>query len=98
MTAEQNDMFPASFAQQRLWFLDQLQPGNAAYNVSSVQRLRGAVDVHVLEESLNERLLPAKTGPERQIGINRHTRFAPPLKCQSADVAKLPAMRLADRL
>src|SRR3979490_2990565 len=54
MTAEQNDMFPASFAQQRLWFLDQLQPGNAAYNVSSVQRLRGAVNVQVLEQSLNE--------------------------------------------
>jgi non-ribosomal peptide synthetase component F len=54
MTAEQNDMFPASFAQQRLWFLDQLQPSNAAYNVSSVQRLRGAVNVYVLEESLNE--------------------------------------------
>src|SRR4051812_47304722 len=42
-----------SYAQQRLWFLDQLQPGNAFYNIPQVIRLQGAVDVGVLERSLN---------------------------------------------
>jgi hypothetical protein len=31
--------FPASFAQQRLWFFDQLFPGNPFYNVSAALRL-----------------------------------------------------------
>ena len=34
-------VFPASFAQQRLWFLDRLFPGNPFYNVSAALRLTG---------------------------------------------------------
>ena len=45
---------PASFAQQRLWFLDQLAPGNPFYNISDAIRFRQAVDAELLERSLNE--------------------------------------------
>jgi amino acid adenylation domain-containing protein len=45
---------PLSFAQQRLWFIDQLQQGSAAYNMSFALRLRGGFDPAVLERSLTE--------------------------------------------
>ncbi|MEH2411060.1 amino acid adenylation domain-containing protein [Nostoc sp.] len=43
-----------SFAQHRLWFLDQLEPGNPFYNVSSALLLKGLLNVPVLEQSFNE--------------------------------------------
>ena len=45
---------PLSFAQQRLWFLDQLEPGSAVYNVPGALRIEGPLDVGVLKESLEE--------------------------------------------
>ena len=45
---------PLSFAQERLWFLDQLQPGNPAYNLFDRWRLRGLLDVEALERAFNE--------------------------------------------
>ncbi|MCY1078492.1 non-ribosomal peptide synthase/polyketide synthase [Archangium lansingense] len=45
---------PLSFAQQRLWFLEQLDPQNAAYNDSVVVRVEGVLDVAVLERCLLE--------------------------------------------
>jgi amino acid adenylation domain-containing protein len=45
---------PLSFAQERLWFLDRLRPGEASYNLPVALRLRGALDVDALERSLGE--------------------------------------------
>jgi amino acid adenylation domain-containing protein len=45
---------PLSFAQQRLWFIDQLDPGNAAYNCSRSVRLEGRLDLKTLESVINE--------------------------------------------
>jgi amino acid adenylation domain-containing protein len=44
---------PLSFAQQRLWFLDQFYPRSCAYNVPRVFRLSGVLDVPVLQRSLD---------------------------------------------
>ncbi|HLG62385.1 MAG TPA: amino acid adenylation domain-containing protein, partial [Ktedonosporobacter sp.] len=46
--------FPLSFAQERLWFLDQWEPGNAAYTMYSMLQLQGELHIEVLEQSLNE--------------------------------------------
>ena len=45
---------PLSFAQQRLWFLNQLDGGSSAYNVPAALRLRGELDHAALERTLTE--------------------------------------------
>jgi amino acid adenylation domain-containing protein/non-ribosomal peptide synthase protein (TIGR01720 family) len=47
-------LLPLSFAQQRLWFLEQLQPGSPLYNLPSALRLAGPLDVAVLRRALDE--------------------------------------------
>jgi amino acid adenylation domain-containing protein len=48
------EQLPLSYAQQRLWFLDQLIPNNTAYNIPVAYRLRGPINVSVLEQSISE--------------------------------------------
>ncbi|HEU0079576.1 MAG TPA: AMP-binding protein, partial [Longimicrobiaceae bacterium] len=45
---------PLSFAQQRLWFIDRMEPGSAAYNLPAALRLRGPLDAAVLRRTLGE--------------------------------------------
>lgn len=55
-TAEEEEVFifPASFAQQRLWFIDQLVPGNTFYNVPTALRLTGSLNYTGLKQTFNE--------------------------------------------
>src|SRR5688572_3550828 len=46
--------FALSFTQQRLWFMDQLEPGSSAYNIRLGFSLKGKLDVAAFEQSLNE--------------------------------------------
>jgi amino acid adenylation domain-containing protein len=45
---------PLSFAQQRLWFLDQLAPNNPFYNLPAAERLKGGLNLEALERCVNE--------------------------------------------
>ena len=53
-TVDRTQRIPLSFAQQRLWLLDRIEPGSVAYNVPSVIRIRGALDVGALETALSK--------------------------------------------
>src|SRR5438045_9699515 len=46
--------FPISYAQQRLWFLDQLMSSSAAYNIPFIFRLEGQLSVPPVHQTLNE--------------------------------------------
>jgi amino acid adenylation domain-containing protein len=52
--ARDAEVFPLSFTQQRLWFLDQLEPGKPVYYVPLAFRLEGTLDVEALQSSLRE--------------------------------------------
>ena len=45
---------PLSTGQHQMWVVDQMAPGNPAYNISFAYRIRGALDVRALEASINE--------------------------------------------
>src|SRR5215831_11616794 len=47
-------VFPASYSQEQLWFLDQLEPGQATYNVIRSVRLTGDLNITALEQSVRE--------------------------------------------
>ncbi|MEA2464194.1 MAG: hypothetical protein QOJ98_1941, partial [Acidobacteriota bacterium] len=51
---QHGDRPPLSFGQQRLWLLDQLEPGNPAYNMQVALRWSGPLNAGALEESLSE--------------------------------------------
>ncbi|HYO14950.1 MAG TPA: condensation domain-containing protein, partial [Thermoanaerobaculia bacterium] len=46
--------FPSSFAQERLWIVDRLDPGNTAYNLQSVLRVLGPLRTEVMAEAFTE--------------------------------------------
>jgi amino acid adenylation domain-containing protein len=54
LSVNRDAALPLSFAQQRLWFLNQLEPHSAAYNIPAALRLNGALDTSALERSLSE--------------------------------------------
>ncbi|MEO0840570.1 MAG: amino acid adenylation domain-containing protein [Cyanobacteria bacterium J06643_5] len=52
-TTPRTDKLPLSFAQQRLWFLEQLQPGSSVYHIPTAVRLTGSLNVEVLQQVIN---------------------------------------------
>lgn len=54
-------LLPASFAQHNLWVVDQMMPGNAAYNIPAVIRIQTVLDMAVLRHSLQQMVLRHET-------------------------------------
>ncbi|HKG23082.1 MAG TPA: condensation domain-containing protein, partial [Blastocatellia bacterium] len=93
---------PLSFAQERLWFLDQMNPGDAAYNVACAVSLSGNLDTKALELSLSEIVrrheilrttLVMRAGIATQI-IHEYK----PLTLPLADLSALPASTRQEEL
>nr|WP_226002182.1 non-ribosomal peptide synthetase [Paenibacillus sp. BJ-4] len=51
---DRNESLPLSFAQQRLWFLEQLVPGTPVYNIPGAVRLSGRLDIKALQMAVCE--------------------------------------------
>jgi len=85
---------PLSFAQRRLWLLDRLQPGSAAYNLAASWALEGPLDTGALERALGEvvrrhevlrtRLTAERGEPVQQVDP------ATPFPLAHADLSGLP--------
>ena len=95
--------FQLSFPQQRLWVLDQMQEGTAAYNVPTALRLRGRLDVSVLEKCFKEVIrrheplrttfeVNAKTGAPEQVV---HAELA--FRLETTDLRDTPEDQRLDR-
>jgi amino acid adenylation domain-containing protein len=91
---------PVSFAQQRIWFFDHLQPGSAAYNMPLAIEMAGALDVPAFAASLAEIVrrhavlraaFPARNGRPVQV----LSAEAAPWELSLIDLAGLPAPRRA---
>ena len=54
LPAARAEEVPLSFAQQRLWFLHQLEPSSSAYNIPAALHIKGALNVEVLTRCFNE--------------------------------------------
>src|SRR6185295_2295355 len=51
---KQHNYSRLSFDQERIWIVDQLEPGNPAYNIFSVSYLHGHLDTSLMERAFNE--------------------------------------------
>ncbi|MBE4753752.1 amino acid adenylation domain-containing protein, partial [Corallococcus sp. ZKHCc1 1396] len=82
---------PLSFAQQRLWFLDQLIPDSALYNMPAPLRLEGTLDTEALEQSLTE-LVRRHEVLRTSFPAEAVQRIAPPapLPLECVDLSALP--------
>ncbi len=101
----QFDRLPLSFAQERLWFLNELEPNSAGYNVPGAVTITGALDVHQLEEAFNlviarhenlRTVFPSQDGQAQQRILDRvELRLERiDLSHESRDVAEREAKRI----
>ena len=83
---------PLSFAQQRLWFIDRLEPGSPVYNIPVSVRLEGPLDVVVLGRSLDE--VVRRHEALRTVFVGGGQRAPPGGACRRPDRCCLPVIDL----
>ncbi|NEU84151.1 non-ribosomal peptide synthetase [Nostoc sp. UIC 10630] len=84
-------VFPTSFAQQRLWFLDQLAPGNPFYNVSTALHLTGSLNFTALKQTFNEIVRRHETLRTRFVMVEQQPVQAIPAEsCANAPSLTIP--------
>ncbi|MCP3162991.1 non-ribosomal peptide synthase/polyketide synthase [Myxococcus qinghaiensis] len=87
---------PQSFAQQRLWFLDRLEPNSPLYNIPLAMRLTGALDVAALERSFHTLVRRHEslrtTFEQGDQGAVQHIRPFEPAPLPVVDLSGLPVM------
>ncbi|HVO09743.1 MAG TPA: condensation domain-containing protein, partial [Vicinamibacteria bacterium] len=89
---------PLSFAQQRLWFLEQLEPGLPVYNITGAIRLRGPLDRAALQRSLGEIVRRHQVLRATFVEIGGEPRqqvAAGPIELPLCDLGTLPEVRRA---
>jgi amino acid adenylation domain-containing protein len=100
-------LFPTSFAQQRMWLLDQIEPGNVAYTIPLALRLQGPLDVSALRAAFQALVTRHETlrtsfalvhgqpmqriGPTLAVDLPLHDLQSVPSSDQEAAVARLTA-------
>jgi amino acid adenylation domain-containing protein/non-ribosomal peptide synthase protein (TIGR01720 family) len=86
---------PLSFAQRRLWFLDQLEPDSPLYNMPHALRLEGDLDRRALEASLDEilrrhQVLRTRFARAEDGGVEQHVNDAAPGRLGVIDLTAMP--------
>ena len=92
---------PLSFAQERLWYLDQLAPGNPFYNVATAVRLRGRVDTTALQHALQSTIARhsgLRTTFSLVEGVPRQLVGESPFALEQLDLRSLPGGERERRL
>ena len=91
------DILPMSFAQQRLWFLDQLEPNSPLYNVPTVLRVTGKLNEAALQSALEAIVARHEVLRTRFVSIEGNPAQIPEenvsLKLAVRDLSDMPAAR-----
>src|SRR5690606_34010324 len=94
-SADEAFVFPASFAQQRLWFLDQLMPGSAFYNLHAAISISSVLNHAALRRAVGEIVARHETLRTRFLAIDGEPKqvVAPELDTELpvVDLRHLPA-------
>jgi len=99
--ARDTEVFALSYAQERMWFLAQLEPDSSAYNIPSAVRIRGQLEPHLLQgalDALTTRHEALRTSFELRDGVPMqrvHAHIA--LQLQVIDASTEPMARAENR-
>jgi len=87
--------FPLSLSQQRLWFLEQLDPGTAIFNIPLACRMTGSLDTAAFERSINEIIRRHESLRTSFIAIDGQPRQTiAPAPADGESLIKLPIINL----